>query len=62
MLSKGIIHLGRGELVVPTAQEVYVAALKMKTVRACYATLQSGRESWATGGPVPAELVFQEVH
>lgn len=41
MLSKGIIYLGRGELVVPAAQEVYVAALKMKTVRACYATLHS---------------------
>lgn len=34
MLSKGIIYLGMGELVVPAAQEVYVAALKMKTVRA----------------------------
>lgn len=50
MLSKGIIYLGMGELVVPAEQEVYVAALKMKTVRACCATLHSLSVNHGHGG------------
>lgn len=50
MLSKGIIYLGMGELVVPAEQEVYVAALKMKTVRACCTTLHSLDVNHGHGG------------